>query len=147
MLGISFALKCVPVIDTVRICSWSYNGIGTDVISSRGRQVDREIKMNFFNMHPTLQPVTETWMLLNIINLMMEFVGLVAKIGITFIGFLDSLHIMGAYTVSSAMLLQVSSINTMHGRINHTFSTCCYSHKVLTNSIATHEKALKRIPK
>ena len=73
----------------------------------------------------------------------MEFVGFLAKLGILFIAFLDSLHRMGSNTVFWIMLLRAASMQTIQGRFDSTLSACCYPHKAMTNSITRHKKMIE----
>ena len=73
-------------------------GVSTDIISYR----DRQVEMNLVSKHPTVHPVPEKWVALGRVNLKMEFVGFWAKLGIIFVAFLDSLHRMGSNIFSGS---------------------------------------------
>ena len=69
--GISFALMCTVVVDTVRIISWWYReGSTTDIISTR----ERRVELNLFQKRTVLHPVTEKRVALGGVNLALEFI-------------------------------------------------------------------------
>ena len=143
--GISFTLTCTAVVDTVRIISWSCKGFSTDVIPTEDIRVEnRRVEMNLFQKRTT---IPEKWVALGGVNLAMEFVGFLAKIGILFIAFLDSLHRMGTNTVFWVMLLRASSMQTIQGRVDGTLSACCYPHRAITNGIKRRNNVIKEYEK
>ena len=106
LLGIYFALTCTAVIDSIRIMSWARKGVSTDAFSYQ----EYPVEMSLVYENSTSQPVPQKWIALNGVNLKMGFVGFLAKIGIPFVAFLDSLHKMGTNTVFWVMLLRASTM-------------------------------------
>ena len=140
LVGILFTLTCTAYVDAVRIISWSRKGGSTTTDGSpyRGKRVN----MHLFYPHATVHPVPEKWVALGGVNLRMEFVGFLAKLGILFVAFLDSMHRMGSNTVFWVMLMCAASMQTIQGRVDSTLSTYRYPHKAITNGINRHKNTM-----
>ena len=102
-LDIWFLMTCITTIDTIRIVAWTLRGTDHDKTKKH--------KFKWKQHNNTIGALPESRMVLSTIWLKQEFVEWLSKMGIYFLGFMDSMHKIGINVVIFTMPLSLSSLN------------------------------------
>lgn len=98
-MGIGFTISCTFTIDLMRIIAWSMKNENVEIRKYNNSKKTQSSPNNLIHVLP------EKIMVFSAIRRKSEFVGYLYKMGIHFLGFMDSLRNIGINTIFICMLL------------------------------------------
>ena len=134
-MGIEFTIICTFMVDLTRIIAWSVKDENDENYRYNHNKRTQSSSNNLMHALP------EKLMMLSVIRLNSEFVGYLYKMGINFLGFMDSLYNTGMNTILICIMLGSDSVNTVQARINNYSSHMRRAHNWVFNSPTTSFEA------